>query len=88
MKRLRDKSPVIKLINTHQAKTTLSRLVKEVEEKGTLIRICRNGKPVAELRPIEQDLDPLKLHPEISKVKFLADPTEPVDDDDWPEELR
>lgn len=37
-------------VNVHEAKTTLSALLAEVEERGEVVLICRNGKPVAELR--------------------------------------
>jgi antitoxin (DNA-binding transcriptional repressor) of toxin-antitoxin stability system len=79
---------VIKLINTHQAKTELSSLIKDVEEGGVLVRICRNGKPVAELRKIEDLHDPLKKHPQISNIIFHEDPSAGVDTEDWPEEHR
>lgn len=80
--------PVIKLINTHQAKSQLSRLMREVEEKGVLIRICRDGKPIVELRRVSRAPDPLQRRPEISKIKFFEDPAAPIDEADWPESLR
>lgn len=46
---------VIKTVNMHEAKTSLSMLVQEVLE-GKRVWIARNGKPVDELRPIEQAL--------------------------------
>lgn len=88
LKKAGAKTSVIRLINTHQAKTELSSLVRDVEEHGSIYRVCRNGKPVAKLRPIQHTLDPLEIHPEISKVKFLADPMEPVGEEDWPEDMR
>ncbi|HXU31292.1 MAG TPA: type II toxin-antitoxin system prevent-host-death family antitoxin, partial [Thermoanaerobaculia bacterium] len=38
-------------VNTHEAGSELSSLLARVEEQGETILICRNGKPVAELRP-------------------------------------
>jgi prevent-host-death family protein len=38
------------LVNVHEAKTQLSRLLQLVEEGETVV-IARNGKPVAELVP-------------------------------------
>lgn len=38
-------------VNIHEAKTNLSKLIAAVEERGEVIRICRNGKLVAELNP-------------------------------------
>ncbi|HEY3357897.1 MAG TPA: type II toxin-antitoxin system prevent-host-death family antitoxin [Polyangia bacterium] len=71
--------------NTHEAKTRLSELLKKVEEKGERILICRDGKPVAELVPLAPATDPLRTDPELARVEFLADPTAPLDPEDWPE---
>jgi prevent-host-death family protein len=78
----------MKIVNTHEAKTHLSKLLAAVEEKGEVVRICRNGKPVAELRPVKLVKDPLKKHPVLSKVKLYDDPMKPLDLDDWPEDQR
>ena len=48
-----DKS--IKIVNMHQAKTELSRLVQEVLD-GKRVRIAKNGKPLVELRLIEEEV--------------------------------
>ncbi len=40
-------------MNVHEAKTTLSRLLEEVE-RGETIVIARNGQPVAELTAIKK----------------------------------
>jgi antitoxin (DNA-binding transcriptional repressor) of toxin-antitoxin stability system len=45
----------IKTVNMHQAKTELSRLVQEVLD-GKRVRIARNGKPLVELRLIEEEI--------------------------------
>lgn len=37
-------------VNVHQAKTELSRLLKEIERGGEVV-IARNGQPVAKLVP-------------------------------------
>jgi prevent-host-death family protein len=39
-----------KIVNMHEAKTTLSQLVSEVEQ-GTEVVLARDGKPVAKLVP-------------------------------------
>jgi len=78
----------MKVVNTHEAKTHLSRLLAAVEEKGEVVRICRNGKPVAELRPVKLVEDPLKKHPRLSKVIFHEDPMLPLSPEDWPEDSR
>ncbi len=75
-------------VNIHEAKTKLPALLRLLEEKGEYIRICRNGKPVAEIRPIEKVSDPFKQNPRLMGVKFNEDPVLPLKDDDWPGELR
>ncbi len=39
-------------VNTHRAKSTLARLLAAVEEHDGVVVICRNGKPIAELRRV------------------------------------
>jgi prevent-host-death family protein len=41
----------MKTVNVHEAKTTLSRLLEEVE-RGETVVIARNGQPIAELTAI------------------------------------
>jgi prevent-host-death family protein len=41
----------MKTVNVHEAKSTLSRLLEEVE-RGETVVIARNGHPVAELTAI------------------------------------
>ncbi len=43
----------MRTVNVHEAKTTLSKLLDEVERGGRII-IARNGEPVAELRAIRK----------------------------------
>jgi len=45
----------IKLVNMHEAKSQLSRLVQDVLN-GNRVRIARNGKPVVELKIIDDDV--------------------------------
>ena len=67
----------------------ISALLREVEEEGRLVRILRQGKVIAELRPPRGgNTDPLRQHPELTGVQFNTDPTQPLDDEDWPGELR
>ena len=51
------------------------------------MRICRNGRPVAEIRPISKVRDPFTQSPRLTGVKFNEDPVLPLREDDWPEEL-
>ncbi len=84
----------MKAVNVHEAKTKLSALLAEVEKNGERISICRNGKerisicrngkPVADLVPHTHP-DRLAPHPVMSAIKIKYDPTEPLNDDEWPE---
>lgn len=76
------------LVNTHEAKTKLSHLLAEVELHHEIVRICRNGKPVAELTAIPKFCDPLKQHQELSPIKIKYDPTLPLSESEWPKEAR
>jgi prevent-host-death family protein len=75
-------------VNTHEAKSKLSALLAAVEERGERVRICRNGKPIAELGPIPKVRDPLQQHPELSGIVFREDPSLPLTEEEWPEEFR
>jgi len=75
-------------VNIHAAKTQLSALLAQLEDGGEPVVICRNGKPIAELRAAKgSGVDPLQVHPEL-KGKILYDPTEPATEEEWPEALR
>ena len=76
------------IANTHEAEPELSSLLAQVEEQGETVLICRNGKPVAELRPLPPVADPLQVHPEISQIRFHEEPMAPLDPEDWPENER
>ena len=76
------------VVNTHEAKSKLSFLLTKVEE-GERVRICRNGRPVADLMPgAKKKNDPLEKHPELNKIEIRYDPVEPLRDDEWPETAR
>lgn len=74
-------------VNTHEAKTRLSALLYSVETKHETVVICRGGRPVAQLGPIEYK-DPLKQHAAIKKGVVVGDVTGPLDPADWPEQFR
>ncbi len=42
----------MKRVNTHEAKTHLSRILEEVEN-GETVLVCRRNVPIAELRPLQ-----------------------------------
>jgi prevent-host-death family protein len=67
----------------HEAKTHLSALIGAVEQHGAVIRICRSGKPVAEIRPIAPTGDPFRQDPSLRGVAFLENPAHPLQEEDW-----
>lgn len=76
----------MKRCNTHEAKTRLSELLADVETNGEVVLICRNGKPVAELRPVTAaQHSPLRKNPRLQGMRLLEDPVLPLDSEDWPE---
>jgi antitoxin (DNA-binding transcriptional repressor) of toxin-antitoxin stability system len=78
-------------VNTHEAKSKLSQLLAAVEEKGEVVLICRNGKPVAEMKAVQGKAVGDRLTPDPAlKVTFAPgfDPTEAATEEDWPEEYR
>lgn len=76
-------------VNTHAAKTRLSELLAQVEQYHEIVRICRSGKPIADLVPaVQQKIDPFKQCKELMGVKIYYDPTEPLQNDEWPKKSR
>ena len=69
-------------LNVHEAKTKLSAVLMEVEQKGETFLICRNGKPVAELVPHKKQ-SRLAYHPVLSRIRINYDPTEDLTDEEW-----
>ncbi len=74
----------MKTINMHEAKTNLSKVVAELSRTHGVYVICRNGKPVAELRAYVPAKNVLRANPKL-KVRFKEDPSRPLDPRDWPE---
>jgi antitoxin (DNA-binding transcriptional repressor) of toxin-antitoxin stability system len=78
-------------VNTHEAKTRLSALLAAVEQDGEVVTICRNGKPVAELRlpqaPAAHERSRLEPDP-LLQGRILYDPTEAGSEEEWPEDAR
>lgn len=77
----------MKRCNTHEAKTRLSELLADVEANGEVILICRNGKPVAELRPVTVvTRSPLAKNPRLQGMRLVEDPVLSLNSEDWPDE--
>lgn len=77
----------MKSLSVHEAKTRLSAVLAEVEATGEPFLVCRHGKPVAEIVPHRKP-HRLKPHPVMSRLRLNYDPTEPLAEDEWPEEAR
>jgi antitoxin (DNA-binding transcriptional repressor) of toxin-antitoxin stability system len=78
-------------VNMHEAKSRLSELVKAVEERGETVLLCRDGKPVATINKspaCHGKFDRLKPHRTLGRIQFDYDPAEPLQADEWPEDLR
>lgn len=75
-------------VDGDEAVSRIGDLLREVEQSGQRVRIMRAGKLVAEIRPAKSRVDPLKQHDELSGVRFVGDPTAPLDEDEWPSESR
>jgi len=74
----------MKTVNTHDAKTRLSSILAEVQNHGETFVICRNGAPVADLVP-HRKADRRTPHPIMGRITIRYDPTEPLDEKEWPE---
>jgi prevent-host-death family protein len=77
----------MKIVNVHEAKAKLLALLTEIEETGEKVRICRHGKPIADLVP-HRKRSRLEPHAKMSKIRIDYDPTESLTEDEWPESSR
>ncbi len=76
-------------VNTHEAKTNFSHLMRTVEENQETVILCRNGHPIAEILPLKKRKRNGLPEPEPGlALDVNYDPTEPLDDDYLPEVCR
>ena len=77
-------------VNIHEAKTKLSFLLAKVESQNESVLICRNGKPVAELRKTAPIAHTGKLPPPnlAMAVNIHGDLTAPLGQDELPEDFQ
>ncbi len=68
-----------KIVNIHEAKTHLSRIVEEVAAGGEVV-IARAGKPVARLVPIDNVVKKKRLGLLKGRIKIGANFNEPLPD--------
>ncbi len=76
------------LLNIHDAKSNLSAVLADIEQHNETVRICRNGKPVAELVKIPPLPSPLRHSTRLGKIVIGFDPVEKLTNDEWPETAR
>ena len=67
-------------VSLHEAKTRLSALIAQVERLGDKVTICRYGRPVAELVPIQHG-SRTQVDPELSQVTVKGDLTAPTEEE-------
>ena len=74
-------APMSTIVNVHEAKTHLSRLLEDVAAGGEVV-IARAGKPVARLVPVEKVVRPKKLGLLRGRIKVPADFNAPLSPDE------
>ncbi|MCG8570855.1 MAG: type II toxin-antitoxin system Phd/YefM family antitoxin [Spirochaetes bacterium] len=74
----------MKTINIHEAKTTLSKVLSEIEKNNEVYVICKNGKPIADLVP-HVSRSRTQSHSIMSDIAINYNPTEPLDENEWGE---
>lgn len=78
-------------VNMHEAKTRLSELVRAVEERNETVVLCRDGQEVAEIRRRVRRRQRRSLAPDPRlRARFAPgyNPTEPLTEDEWTDDLR
>jgi len=68
-------------LNVHEAKTHLSKYLKRLEQ-GEVIVLCRNNRPIAEIRALPNSPPPQRIFG-VDQGKIIISPKffEPLDDD-------
>jgi len=61
-------------VSIHEAKAQLSALIAQVERLGEKVTICRYGRPVAELIPVQHG-SRTQVDPELAQVTVKGDLT-------------
>ncbi|MFT4036501.1 MAG: type II toxin-antitoxin system prevent-host-death family antitoxin [Patulibacter sp.] len=63
----------VRTVGMHEAKTQLSKLVRELEESGGEVIVTRSGKPVARLLPPETERPWLKARGMFKGQMWISD---------------
>lgn len=74
--------------SVYEAKSHLSSLLSEVMNKRSVFVICKHGVPIADIVPHRVVNDPFEVLESLAGAEYLVEPTEPLDEGDWPEALR
>lgn len=77
----------MKTVNVHEAKTSFSSLLVEIEKRGSGFVICRKGKPVADLIP-HKAVNRAAPDKKLGAIRIRYDPIEELSASDWPAEAR
>lgn len=80
----RDRKNNMKTLCISEQDASLFSALTEIEERGEIFIICRNGRPVADLIPHTRKSRRVP-HPVMSAVRINYDPTETLSPDEWPE---
>jgi len=75
----------MKTLNITEADSNFFPALAEIEEQGEIFIICRNGEPIADLVPHGRKSRRYP-HPIMSAIRINYDPTETLDQDEWPDE--
>lgn len=72
-----------KTYSLYEAKAKLSEIIREVRERGVTVVVSYHGRPVAEIRPVEQEpaLDPRVA--ELVRKGLMTAPSRKMPPDFW-----
>ncbi len=75
---------MVHTVNTHEAKTTLSRLLAEVEAGGEVV-IARAGKPIARLVPANEPVQGVQFATARGQIWYAPDWDAPMTEEELAE---
>ena len=67
-------------VSIHEAKAQLSALIAQVERLGEKVTICRYGRPVAELIPVQRG-SRTQVDAKLAQVTVKGDLTAPTEEE-------
>ncbi|MEZ4525549.1 MAG: hypothetical protein R2941_06470 [Desulfobacterales bacterium] len=70
-----------------QSRLDILAILDDIEKNQEMILIYRDGKPVASISPCKRKTQSrLVPHPAMSRIRIKYDPTEEMDQNEWPED--